>query len=116
MRRFTIFFLICGASALPLIYIGRPFLSMAAMANAYANLWLHGVMHNYAVRSPAERITLYRDNLDSEGKLKAEKERKLDDLKLNMKVQAVPSWLTIMYMLTILIGIVFFGYGIWQLL
>lgn len=114
MRRPSFF--ICAASVLPLIYTGRPFLSIAALVNAYANLWLYGVMHNYAVLSSAESITPSQENLDSEGKLKAEKEGELNELQPNMNVQAVPSWLTIVNMLTILIGIVFFGYGIWQLL
>lgn len=63
-------FLFCALPLYLLYNAGHPILWALALINAIANLWTFGVMHNYAVKSSAQRIKGLRQNLAIEGKNK----------------------------------------------
>ena len=111
-----LFSLICAVPLYLLLNTGHRVLWILALVNAVANLWSHGVMHNYAVESSAERIEGLRRNLAHERKFDAEKERQVDKLKLAKNLAAVPNWLSTVNMVTFIFGVVFVVYGTWLLL
>lgn len=69
-------------------------------------------MHNYAVKSSAHRIKGLRQNLAVEGKLNVEKEREIDQLKLKVNLNAIPSWLSTVNMISLIAGVAFVVYGL----
>ncbi len=62
-----------------------------------------------------KRIKGLRRNLALEGKLSAEKERQIDQLKLTANSDGVPTWLSTVNMVSFVIGLVFVVYGTWLL-
>lgn len=108
-------FLICAFPLYLLYNTGHRVLWILALGNAIANFWSYGVMHNYAVESSAERIKNIKRNLALEGRLDKEKQQQVDRLKLTVNLKAVPNWLSTVNMVSVLIGLVFFIYGIWLL-
>lgn len=105
-------FLVCALPLYLLYNAGHPVLWVLALINAIANLWTFGVMHNYAVNSSAQRIKDLRRNLVVEGKLDAEKENEIDQLKVTMNLNAVPTWLSTVNMMSFIVGLALAVYGL----
>jgi hypothetical protein len=51
-------------------------------------------------------------NIAVEEKFDAEKEREIDQLKLAMNLNAVPTWLSTVNMMTFIVGLAFVVYGL----
>ena len=73
------------------------------------------MMHNYAVKSSAHRIKGLRQNLAVEGKLSVEKQREIDRLKLIVNLNAIPTWLSTVNMISFIAGVVFVVCGLLSL-
>ena len=107
-------FLICAFPLYLLYNTGHRVLWILALGNAIANLWSYGVMHNYAVESSADRIKTLKRNLALRKVLKRNSD-KVDRLNLTANSKAVPNWLSTVNMISSIVGLGFFVYGIWLL-
>ena len=107
--------LVCALPLYLFYNAGHRVLWVLALINAITNLWSFGVMHNYAVKSSAQRIKRLRRNLAVDEKLDAEKEREVDQLKLRVNLNAVPTWLSTVNMMSFIAGVTFVVYGLLSL-
>ena len=105
-------FLVCALPLYLFYNAGHPVLWVLTLINAIANLWTFGVMHNYTVNSSAQKLKGLRRNIAVEGKLDADKEREIDQLKLSMNLNAVPTWLSTVNMMSFIVGLAFVVFGL----
>jgi hypothetical protein len=81
-------------------------LMILSIVNGIISFWSFGVMSNYAINSVTSKAETLRKNMELEGSLDEEAEERLEKLRGSSNPDAVPNWLTVINMLTFVIGII----------